>query len=431
MWSGPIAHNLFDEIAAGAVCPRPRRHAGHRHRPSPLDLEAIERGGPGAGPHIRRRLPPAPRPFRRGALSAHGRLRPADELPGGAACRSGLRSSTWRSRRRRGCSTGRGASPADVERDAPGCRSPSPPARSCWRASSAGFSLGEAAGVALALFVALCPGHILWTQYGHTDQHVAESFFGLLALFLFVAQPAANLERAATGCRGRRRRWRSPCSPGRARSTGERSSRSRSFSKRSIPRRERPAPALLILAAPARVAAAATALWLGRPAPAPDVRLLRVLPAALPRARSPAGRSSRHAPRARGGASSPGGELLWRVACCSRRGRGGPRALRRRRSPRARQGRRLRRSARRARSPRPAGTSRTRRTGSKGSSRRGRSSPTGPGWPCAASPPRSSSRRSSLVALGRARARASDRPALHVALAVWGAVTLFSRSRSG
>ncbi|HLN59103.1 MAG TPA: STT3 domain-containing protein, partial [Thermoanaerobaculia bacterium] len=45
---------------------------------------------------------------------------------------------------------------------------------------------GEAAGVALALFVAISPGHILWTQYGHTDQHVAESFFGLLVLFLFV-----------------------------------------------------------------------------------------------------------------------------------------------------------------------------------------------------------------------------------------------------
>src|SRR6266542_1815387 len=32
--------------------------------------------------------------------------------------------------------------------------------------------IGPAAGMALALFVALSPGHILWTQYGHTDQHV-------------------------------------------------------------------------------------------------------------------------------------------------------------------------------------------------------------------------------------------------------------------
>ena len=45
---------------------------------------------------------------------------------------------------------------------------------------------GEVAGAALALFVAICPGHILWTQYGHTDQHVAESFFGLLVLCLFL-----------------------------------------------------------------------------------------------------------------------------------------------------------------------------------------------------------------------------------------------------
>jgi asparagine N-glycosylation enzyme membrane subunit Stt3 len=45
---------------------------------------------------------------------------------------------------------------------------------------------GEAAGAVLALFVAICPGHILWTEYGHTDQHVAESFFGLLVLWLFL-----------------------------------------------------------------------------------------------------------------------------------------------------------------------------------------------------------------------------------------------------
>ncbi|HKF44398.1 MAG TPA: STT3 domain-containing protein [Thermoanaerobaculia bacterium] len=45
---------------------------------------------------------------------------------------------------------------------------------------------GEISGAVLALFVAICPGHILWTQYGHTDQHVAESFFGLLVLCLFL-----------------------------------------------------------------------------------------------------------------------------------------------------------------------------------------------------------------------------------------------------
>ncbi len=44
---------------------------------------------------------------------------------------------------------------------------------------------GPVAGAVLALFVAIAPGHILWTQYGHADQHVAESFFGLLVLWLY------------------------------------------------------------------------------------------------------------------------------------------------------------------------------------------------------------------------------------------------------
>jgi asparagine N-glycosylation enzyme membrane subunit Stt3 len=45
---------------------------------------------------------------------------------------------------------------------------------------------GPAAGAAAGLFLAVCPGHILWTQYAHTDQHAAESFCGLLALGLFL-----------------------------------------------------------------------------------------------------------------------------------------------------------------------------------------------------------------------------------------------------
>jgi asparagine N-glycosylation enzyme membrane subunit Stt3 len=48
------------------------------------------------------------------------------------------------------------------------------------------LAAGDIAGAALALFVAVSPGHILWTQYGHTDQHVAESFFGLLVLWLYL-----------------------------------------------------------------------------------------------------------------------------------------------------------------------------------------------------------------------------------------------------
>ncbi len=46
--------------------------------------------------------------------------------------------------------------------------------------------LGAGAGVAAAVFLAVCPAHILWTQYAHTDQHAAESFCGLLALLLFL-----------------------------------------------------------------------------------------------------------------------------------------------------------------------------------------------------------------------------------------------------
>ncbi|HEY3202231.1 MAG TPA: STT3 domain-containing protein, partial [Thermoanaerobaculia bacterium] len=45
---------------------------------------------------------------------------------------------------------------------------------------------GTASGIVAAFFLAVCPGHILWSQYAHTDQHVAESFCGLLVLFLFL-----------------------------------------------------------------------------------------------------------------------------------------------------------------------------------------------------------------------------------------------------
>ena len=57
---------------------------------------------------------------------------------------------------------------------------------------------GTAAGVCLALFVAISPGHLLWTQYGHSDQHVAESFFGLAVLLLFLRSrdlPESSLRR--------------------------------------------------------------------------------------------------------------------------------------------------------------------------------------------------------------------------------------------
>lgn len=46
---------------------------------------------------------------------------------------------------------------------------------------------GAAAGAVTALFVALSPAHVLWSQYGHVEQHVAESFFGLTALVACLA----------------------------------------------------------------------------------------------------------------------------------------------------------------------------------------------------------------------------------------------------
>jgi dolichyl-diphosphooligosaccharide--protein glycosyltransferase len=45
---------------------------------------------------------------------------------------------------------------------------------------------GSAAGAWVALFLAVCPGHVLWSQYAHTDQHAGESFCGLLFLVLFL-----------------------------------------------------------------------------------------------------------------------------------------------------------------------------------------------------------------------------------------------------
>jgi len=42
------------------------------------------------------------------------------------------------------------------------------------------------AALPVALFVALCGAHIQYSQYGHTDQHVAESLTSLLALGFFL-----------------------------------------------------------------------------------------------------------------------------------------------------------------------------------------------------------------------------------------------------
>ena len=72
---------------------------------------------------------------------------------------------------------------------------------------------GPVAGAVLALFVAIAPGHILWTQYGHTDQHVAESFFGLLVLCLFLRtrDRDAVSEALTPSCRPPASREARPC----------------------------------------------------------------------------------------------------------------------------------------------------------------------------------------------------------------------------
>ena len=157
--------------------------------------------------------------------------------------------------------------------------------------------------------------------------------------------------------------------------------------------------------------------------PSPDLRLLRVLPAALPRR-----------PLRRHGGAGP-----------RRPGPSGPRRREARSSRRSRSSRR--RPRRRCPSPRAlfaglvngigyvgghdargrrdgAATSPIRRTGSRGSSRRARSSPTAPVSPGGSSRRRSSSRRSPSSS-GRARAVRGVRPGVHGALAIWGAVTLF------
>ncbi len=58
---------------------------------------------------------------------------------------------------------------------------------------------GPEAGAGAAAFLALCPAHILWSQYGHVDQHAAESFTGLLALVLFLASREAPDSPRAVG----------------------------------------------------------------------------------------------------------------------------------------------------------------------------------------------------------------------------------------
>ncbi|HET7452305.1 MAG TPA: hypothetical protein VFL12_06155 [Thermoanaerobaculia bacterium] len=61
------------------------------------------------------------------------------------------------------------------------------------------------AGIPVAIFVAVCGAHIQYSQYGHTDQHVAESLTSLAALALFLrarARPGPAAEIAAGAALG-------------------------------------------------------------------------------------------------------------------------------------------------------------------------------------------------------------------------------------
>jgi asparagine N-glycosylation enzyme membrane subunit Stt3 len=78
-----------------------------------------------------------------------------------------------------------------------------PPALGAIAILFAGLLAGRvrrSAAVPVALFVALCGAHIEFSQYGHTDQHVAESATSLLALWLFLRareRPSLRRELAA------------------------------------------------------------------------------------------------------------------------------------------------------------------------------------------------------------------------------------------
>jgi dolichyl-diphosphooligosaccharide--protein glycosyltransferase len=63
-------------------------------------------------------------------------------------------------------------------------------------AGLAGIVISPRWGVFAAFFVALCPGHLRYSQFGHTDQHVAESCWGFLTLALFLRSCGRNSKAA-------------------------------------------------------------------------------------------------------------------------------------------------------------------------------------------------------------------------------------------
>ncbi len=125
---------------------------------------------------------------------------------------------------------------------------------------------GPVGGMLAASFLALCPGHILWTQFGHTDQHVAESATGLLALWAFLRSREGERQRSSA------QMWKEVVA-GLALALAVLTWQGAIywgaifaltlFLEALLQGRDTLRPVLLILALPAALTAAATAAWLG------------------------------------------------------------------------------------------------------------------------------------------------------------------------
>jgi len=123
---------------------------------------------------------------------------------------------------------------------------------------------GPAGGVAAAFFLACAPAHLLWSQFGHTDQHVAESFTALLAVWLFARSrrrpgSAGNVRRevgagAALGLAVLT--WQGAICWGAVAALAL-------FLEAATTRRSVARPALATLGTAAAIALAGTAAWLG------------------------------------------------------------------------------------------------------------------------------------------------------------------------
>lgn len=131
---------------------------------------------------------------------------------------------------------------------------------------------GPTGGLLSAFFLAVCPAHILWTQFGHTDQHVAESATGLLALWTFVRSRESEPEAPALS-RGEWEKIRRAIAAGLALALAVLTWQGAIywgaifalalFLEALLLRRDVLREVLLVLALPAALTAAATAAWLG------------------------------------------------------------------------------------------------------------------------------------------------------------------------